>query len=152
MEIGVDQGETTETLAAAFEHVHIFDFQDRAASVKRKLGWRTFWNGAGYGEVVVQGNSHKLRDSYTCAAAIVSCCTSKPSPAPLSALVLLRPLQRVPIVVPHSILLLQLLSLLRLLQLAPPSQRTCGWHCNHPHCDSALLSAVHGATGDAATR
>lgn len=62
-DIGFDKGETAETLARAFNAVHVFDVDDRAMSVKRQLVWRGVWQLQRYGKIIVEGSSHKLGDS-----------------------------------------------------------------------------------------
>lgn len=63
--IGIDKGETTETLANAFKEVHVFDFQERTEKIQKKVARHGWWKGSEYGRVITEGNSHKLRDSYT---------------------------------------------------------------------------------------
>ena len=49
MEIGIDKGQTTATLARSFKEVHIFDFLERTQKIQRQIAAK----GADYGSVVI---------------------------------------------------------------------------------------------------
>jgi hypothetical protein len=60
MEIGIDKGQTTETLARAFKEVHVFDFQERAEKIQRQIAAK----GPDFGSVVTHvRQTHTLRSA-----------------------------------------------------------------------------------------